>query len=103
MLKQEYYEELRREIKVHESILERKRKEKYEKNYKYCKSIVHSYLELAFKIAEYRNITNKFVWFLFWLDIVLSRLDTVLGFNNFVLRYLLLVAWLKKTFNNKVN
>ena len=69
LLKQEYYEELRREIKVHESILERKRKEKYEKNYKYCKSIVHSYLELAFKIAEYRSITNKFVWFLFWLDI----------------------------------
>merc|ERR1712183_827454 len=40
LLKQYYEEELRKEIKVHENIIEMKRKEKYEKNFKFCQNVI---------------------------------------------------------------
>ena len=59
--RQEYEEETRRELKLHECIMSKRRSSQYEKNYALCHHVLNSFIDFAVKIAEYREITEKYV------------------------------------------
>uniref|UniRef100_A0A2C9KBG9 Calponin-homology (CH) domain-containing protein n=1 Tax=Biomphalaria glabrata TaxID=6526 RepID=A0A2C9KBG9_BIOGL len=57
--KLEYQEEIKAEQKLHNMIAAQRAEQRYKKHYEICENIVNSIVDIACKVSEYRELTNK--------------------------------------------
>lgn len=55
----DFEEQILREKKVYEQIAVERAQARYRKHYKMCEEILDQILDLSFKVADYRILTNK--------------------------------------------
>ncbi|XP_076812230.1 sperm flagellar protein 2-like [Clavelina lepadiformis] len=59
VVKKDYEDEINREKERHERIMAEKAQEKYRRHYSLCQDTLDSIVDFSFKIAEYRELTEK--------------------------------------------
>ncbi|GCB82139.1 hypothetical protein scyTo_0022872, partial [Scyliorhinus torazame] len=59
--KLEHMEKMQREREVHEQIMAERAEERFRKHYNVCRGVVEHIVDLVTKIAEYRELTLKYV------------------------------------------
>lgn len=63
LYKQKYAEQIRADQELHDQIAAQRTEMRYRRHYDMCAEIVQSIVDFAVKVAEYREITNKLVFF----------------------------------------
>ncbi|XP_078485176.1 sperm flagellar protein 2-like [Ciona intestinalis] len=59
LAKEEYEEEIQRELELHQRIRSQHAHEKYRQHYNFCQEVLNAITDFACKIAEYRELTDK--------------------------------------------
>lgn len=68
MAKLEYLEQLKKDKEWHDLIQADKAAAKYKKHYEMCEEITSQLFEFAFKVAEYRELTDNLIPPKIWRD-----------------------------------
>ena len=61
MSKLEYEEQTMKDQELHNQIMAERAKLRYEKHYNMCGDVLSDMVDFSTKVAEYRNLTNRYV------------------------------------------
>ena len=78
LAKLEYMEQTKADQELHNQITQQLEQEQYQKHHDMCEEIIDQVVDYSCKVAEYRELTEKFVFHVTSIILILSRKVSVL-------------------------